>query len=113
MTVPAAERDRLAGHPPSLELTGTAVASTGALALPLSSQGGGEIAVLSRSKGSGRRRRRRPAVLLSFLVMVALPVALAGAYLFFVAADQYVAEFRFALRSAEPEPRDPTAFFSG
>ncbi|MBV8088682.1 MAG: hypothetical protein JO139_03770, partial [Alphaproteobacteria bacterium] len=111
MTVPAAERDRLAGHPPSLELTGTAVASPGALALPLSSQGGGEIAVLSRSKGSGRRRRRRPAVLLSFLVMVALPLALAGVYLFFVAADQYVAEFRFALRSAEPEPRDPTAFF--
>ncbi|MBV8336983.1 MAG: hypothetical protein JO358_16410 [Alphaproteobacteria bacterium] len=111
MTVPAAERDRLAGHPPSLELTGTAVAPTGARALPLSSQGGGEIAVLSRSKGSGRRRRRRPAVLLSFLVMVALPLALAGVYLFFVAADQYVAEFRFALRSAEPEPRDPTAFF--
>jgi len=43
--------------------------------------------------------------------MVALPVALAAAYLFCVAADQYVAEFRFALRSAEPEPRDPTAFF--
>jgi capsular polysaccharide transport system permease protein len=44
--------------------------------------------------------------------MVAVPVALAAAYLFFVAADQYVAEFRFALRSAEPEPRDPTAFFT-
>jgi capsular polysaccharide transport system permease protein len=114
MTAPAAERDRLAGqqsaHPPSLEVTGTAVAPTGALPLPLPPQGGGEITVFSRNKGSGRCRRRPPAVLLSFLVMVALPVALAAAYLFFVAADQYVAEFRFALRSAEPEPRDPTAF---
>ena len=115
MTAPAAERDRLAGqrraHAPSPELKGTAVAPTGALALPFPPHGGGEITVFSGSKGSGRRRRRPPAVLLSFLVMVAVPVALAAAYLFFVAADQYVAEFRFALRSAEPEPRDPAAFF--
>jgi capsular polysaccharide transport system permease protein len=114
MIKPPAERDRLAdqrsGHPPSPEIKGTAVAPPGALAFPLAPQGGGEIAVFSRSGRWRGRRRQPPFALLSFLVMVALPVALAGAYLFFVAADQYVAEFRFALRSAEPEPRDPTAF---
>jgi capsular polysaccharide transport system permease protein len=39
---------------------------------------------------------------LSFVLVVALPVTLAVIYYFLVAADQYAAEFRFALRSAEP-----------
>jgi capsular polysaccharide transport system permease protein len=39
-----------------------------------------------------------------------LPIAAAAVYYFVVAADQYVAEFRFALRSAEPERHDPTLF---
>jgi capsular polysaccharide transport system permease protein len=48
-------------------------------------------------------RRQRPSFgRLSFAVIVALPVALAACYYFFVAADQYVTEFRFAVRGAEP-----------
>lgn len=35
---------------------------------------------------------------------------IAALYYFFVAADQYVVEFRFALRSAEPERHDPALF---
>jgi capsular polysaccharide transport system permease protein len=50
---------------------------------------------------------RRPSVAVwSFVVIVALPMALAAAYYFVVAADQYVAEFRFALRSAAPVHRE-------
>jgi capsular polysaccharide transport system permease protein len=44
------------------------------------------------------------------MIVVAVPAVIAAAYYFFVAADQYVAEFRFALRSAEPERRDPNLF---
>jgi capsular polysaccharide transport system permease protein len=43
----------------------------------------------------------------AFVLMVALPMALAGIYYFFIASDQYVAEFRFGLRSAEPVRSDP------
>jgi len=47
---------------------------------------------------------------LSFVIVVLVPAVIAAAYYFFIAADQYVAEFRFALRSAEPEHRDPSLF---
>src|SRR5262249_39817527 len=40
--------------------------------------------------------------LLSFIVVVLIPVALVSGYYLLVAADQYVAEFRFALRTVEP-----------
>jgi capsular polysaccharide transport system permease protein len=50
------------------------------------------------------RRRRLSLGWLSFGFMVALPMIAAATYYFFVAADQYVAELRFALRSAEPMP---------
>ncbi len=43
------------------------------------------------------------------MLVVVLPVAIAAAYYFFLAADQYVAEFRFGLRSAEPAPAEPGA----
>jgi len=55
----------------------------------------------------GRPRRRFPLGIVTFVLMVVLPVALAGIYYFFIAADQYVAEFRFGLRSAEPVRADP------
>jgi capsular polysaccharide transport system permease protein len=44
------------------------------------------------------------------MIVVVLPAMIAAAYYFVVAADQYVAEFRFALRSAEPERHDPALF---
>jgi capsular polysaccharide transport system permease protein len=55
------------------------------------------------------RRRVLPLAWISFLLVVVLPAAAAAAYYFLVAADQYVAEFRFGLRSAEPVRADPGA----
>ncbi len=49
----------------------------------------------------------------SFLVVVLLPVAVAAAYYFAVAADQYVAEFRFTLSTAEPSRLDPLSLLAG
>jgi capsular polysaccharide transport system permease protein len=48
------------------------------------------------------RRPRLSLSRLSFAALVVLPMALAAVYYFLIAADQYVAEFRFAVRSAEP-----------
>lgn len=50
---------------------------------------------------------------LSFMVVVLLPVTLAVAYYFGVAADQYVAEFRFALNTAEAPRLDPLSLLAG
>ncbi len=36
-----------------------------------------------------------------------MPIAVAAAYYFAVAADQYVAEFRFTLNTVEPPRVDP------
>jgi capsular polysaccharide transport system permease protein len=54
------------------------------------------------------RRRRLSLTLLSFLVMVAAPTALAAIYYLLIATDQYVVEFRFGLRSAEPVRAEDT-----
>jgi capsular polysaccharide transport system permease protein len=53
-------------------------------------------------RNGANRRPRLSLGSLSFAVLVVLPMALAAAYYFLIAADQYVAEFRFAVRSAEP-----------
>jgi capsular polysaccharide transport system permease protein len=57
--------------------------------------------------GLAEPRWRLPLGAVTFVLIVALPMALAGIYYFFIAADQYVAEFRFGLRSAEPVRVDP------
>jgi capsular polysaccharide transport system permease protein len=57
-----------------------------------------------------RRRRRSRLGWFSFVIIVLIPVMTAAYYYFLVAADQYVSEFRFALRSAEPERHDPALF---
>jgi len=49
----------------------------------------------------------------SFLAVVLLPVAVAAAYYFVIAADQYVAEFRFTLSTAEPVRLDPLSLLAG
>jgi capsular polysaccharide transport system permease protein len=51
--------------------------------------------------------------LLSFVAVVMLPVVVAAAYLFLIAADQYVAEFRLTLRSADAPSIDPLSLFRG
>ncbi|HEY3912326.1 MAG TPA: hypothetical protein VGM07_20930 [Stellaceae bacterium] len=65
----------------------------------------GEVAVFGEHPSGWRPaagRRRVSYASISFVLVVALPVAIAAAYYFLIAADQYVAEFRFGLRSAEP-----------
>jgi capsular polysaccharide transport system permease protein len=67
--------------------------------------GGGEVALLSEEPAPrvvAARRWRVSPTLLWFLLVVAVPTIVAGIYYFLIAADQYVAEFRFGLRSAEP-----------
>ncbi len=54
-----------------------------------------------------RRRRVLPSpTLLSFLLVVVVPVALAAIYYLGIAADQYVVAFRFGVRSAQPARAD-------
>jgi capsular polysaccharide transport system permease protein len=48
-----------------------------------------------------RRHRQRRGIVLSFLALVVLPTLAAALYYGFVAADQYVSEVKFALRSVE------------
>jgi capsular polysaccharide transport system permease protein len=52
-----------------------------------------------------RRRKRSYGVIVSFLLFVALPIVAASVYYIFYASNQYVAEFRFAVReSSTPGP---------
>ena len=56
----------------------------------------------------------RPSLrVLSFVVLVLLPTAVAAAYYFAVAADQYVAEFRFTLNTADAPRPDPLSLLAG
>jgi capsular polysaccharide transport system permease protein len=50
---------------------------------------------------------------LSFAALVVLPTAIAAAYYFAVAADQYVVEFRFTLSTIDPPRLDPLSLFAG
>ena len=73
---------------------------------------GGEVALLREPQSplsSTARRHHISWRLLSFLGLVAVPTLAAGVYYFLIAADQYVAEFRFGLRSAEPVRTDTGA----
>jgi capsular polysaccharide transport system permease protein len=83
---------------------------TQAPAPPARIDAGGPIAVLpvaANPAAAAGRRRRLPWRLLSFVVVVTLPAIIAGAYYGIVAADQYVVELRFGLRTIEPMRSDP------
>jgi capsular polysaccharide transport system permease protein len=118
---PATTREPSGGwaSPPSMPAPQPGVAVSGSAAgLPVPSGPGGQIGVFQGRRLDGattrsRHHRRLPLRLLSFVVVVVGPVALAGVYLFFIAADQYIAEFRFALRSVEPMRHEATAIFPG
>ena len=61
-------------------------------------------ATLSRSPTRGRSRhewQRLPLGKVSFAAIVLVPIAIAALYYLAIAADQYVAEFRFGLRAIE------------
>jgi capsular polysaccharide transport system permease protein len=88
----------------------TVVATASAAAFPVPSEGSGRTIVFDPQSSVARRRRRSRLGFFSFTIVVAIPVVAAAIYYFLVAADQYVAEFRFALRSAEPERHEPALF---
>ena len=50
---------------------------------------------------------------LSFIALVLVPIMLAAVYLFTIAADQYVSEFRFSLSSIDPPRLDPLSLLAG
>jgi capsular polysaccharide transport system permease protein len=86
--------------------------------LPARSEGSGRIAIFpgpnsAEASPVAEHRRKFRLGLMSFVMVVVVPVILAGAYYFFIASDQYVAEFRFALRSVEPARNDASAIFQG
>jgi capsular polysaccharide transport system permease protein len=61
-----------------------------------------------------RAERGLPSPLvLSFIALVLLPIMVAAVYLFAIAADQYVSEFRFSLNSIDPPRLDPLSLLTG
>jgi capsular polysaccharide transport system permease protein len=58
-------------------------------------------------------RRRRYGALLSFLLLVAVPTALAGFYYAKIATPQYVSESHFGVRSVDAAKNDATNIFQG
>jgi capsular polysaccharide transport system permease protein len=62
---------------------------------------------------ASREKRRSSLAFISFLLVVALPTLLAAIYLFAIAADQYVVEFRIAVRSVEPVRSDAPTLLRG
>jgi len=113
--LPAADRNGLADGGAGRALRGetdqAVVASASATALSVPSRGSGRpVAFDHRPRVLARPRRRSRLGWFSFIIVVVVPAVIAAACYFFVAADQYVAEFRFALRSAEPERLDPGLF---
>jgi capsular polysaccharide transport system permease protein len=104
-------RARAAGDwigPPSSQTREPAITS----GLPVPAEDGGAIAVL-QAQEFAPRRRRDPVRLVSLVVVVLVPVTLAAVYYFLIAADQYVAEFRFALRTVEPARAEVGGLFQG
>jgi capsular polysaccharide transport system permease protein len=50
---------------------------------------------------------------LAFIALVLLPILVVAVYLFTIAADQYVSEFRLSLSSIDPPRLDPLALLAG
>ena len=72
------------------------------------------LCVSVRGSHSPTIRPPRPSLrTLSFAVLVVVPIALTAAYYFAVAADQYVAEFRFTLNTVDPPHFDPLSLLAG
>ena len=113
--VPAAERRRSPDGGASRALRGGSnqaiLTPASATALPVPSEGGGRTVVFDHRQSTVAPPPRRSRLRwFSFIIIVVIPAAIAATYYFLVAADQFVAEFRFALRSAEPERHDPALF---
>ena len=68
---------------------------------------------LLRARLPGLRQARPSLHGLSFAIVVVVPIALAAAYYLAIAADQYVAEFRFTLNTVDPPRFDPLSLLAG
>jgi capsular polysaccharide transport system permease protein len=103
-------------------LTGTvgssAVAPSDTRVVPVRSVAGGALAPYVRPSlphvdaRPGKRSQPSP-ILLSFIAVVLVPVVVVAVYLFVIAADQYVSEFRFSLNSVDPPRLDPLSLLTG
>ena len=60
-----------------------------------------------------RALKHRPWLTLSLLACVALPTILAALFYIFIAADRYVSEARFAVRSNEAQAADALGMITG
>ncbi len=103
---------------PAGERSAPAFATATAATLPVAADSVGQVAVLPRRSFTGgpsqsERRRRIPLRLLTFVIIVLVPSVVAAVYYFFIAADQYVAEFRFALRAVDPVRAEVSGIFQG
>ena len=112
---PAATQDRVspadANRSSSHSLDTAALTASGGGGLPMRSAGR-ELSPAHGSRivpwsGVAEPRPHLPLGAVAFVLMVVLPMTFAGIYYFFIASDQYVAEFRFGLRSAEPVRSEP------
>ena len=80
--------------------------AAGATALATTAKGGalagGVTPTLTPIKNMVRRKKRTGlGILLSALLCIGLPAAVAGYYFFVIASDQFVSEFKFSVRGAE------------
>lgn len=107
-------------HKPAIARSGAPVAEQRAIASPgtaLAVPAGRSAAVarlLPAPLRQGNPPRARPSLrAVSFVALVLIPTAVAAAYYFAVAADQYVAEFRFTLNTVDPPRLDPLSLLTG
>jgi capsular polysaccharide transport system permease protein len=107
---------------PFLSVAEHPVVASGALpgaALPVPADRPGALTALARlaplpAGHQSPQRARRPSLrTVSFVAMVLIPIAVSAAYYFLVAADQYVAEFRFTLNTVDPPRVNPLSLLTG
>lgn len=75
---------------------------------------GGPAAATLKVPGQGAQKKRRSLIGMSFALLVLLPTLLTSIYYAFIAANQYAAEARFAIRGASAAPStDILGMFGG
>ena len=67
---------------------------------PGKAAGAGKVKIPRPKKPRKTKKRKKTPGIISFFLLVALPTVLAGLYYAFIAADQYMVETRFAVRTA-------------
>ena len=72
-----------------------------------------EITMLKTAKALPKRVRRTRWQPIIFVLVVLLPSAISAAYLYGIASDQFVSEFRFHVRHAQPSAMDTSSPVSG